>query len=114
MKSKVSFEGIGEVTATFYAREDVKKGQTVKLSGDSQVAPCGPGEGFCGVAVTDCKDGCAGVQVSGFAQVSCGDGGVTVGRVRLVADGSGGVKQGEGAEYLVVADDGAGTITIKM
>ncbi len=114
MKGKVSFEGIGEVTATFYAQEGVKKGQVVKLSGDSEAAPCAAGEGFCGVAATDCKDGCAGVQVAGFAQVSCADSGVTVGRVKLVSDGSGGVKQGEGAEYLVVADDGAGTITIKM
>ena len=113
MKNKVSFEGIGEVAATFYAGEGVKAGQVVKVSGDSTVGPCATGEDFCGVA-GQVRDGCVGVQVEGFAQVSCSDSTVTVGRVALVSDGNGGVKKGEGREYLVVTDDGAGTITIKM
>ena len=33
MSSKVSFEGIGEVNATFYAAEGVEAGRAVKLSG---------------------------------------------------------------------------------
>ena len=33
MKDRVSFEGIGEVMATFYAGEGVKGGQVVKLGG---------------------------------------------------------------------------------
>jgi hypothetical protein len=114
MKNKVSFEGIGEVVATFYAGEGVKAGQVVKIGGDSSVAPCAAGECFCGVA-TSVKAGCAGVQVEGFAAVSCGDSSVTVGKVALAADGNGGVKKTAGGqEYWVVADDGAGTITIKM
>ena len=44
MKNKVSFEGIGEVVATFYAGEGVKAGQVVKIGGDSSVAPCAAGE----------------------------------------------------------------------
>lgn len=118
MKNKVSFEGIGQVAATFHAGSGVKAGQPVKLSGDSAVEPCAAGERFCGVALTDAKDGCAGVQVSGFTAVGCSDSAVTVGYVSLTADGSGGVKKAgagdAGAEYLVAADDGAGTITIKM
>lgn len=58
------------------------------------------------------------VQTGGFAQVSCADATVTVGYVKLTGDGSGGVKKAgatdAGQEYWVVADDGAGTITIKM
>lgn len=118
MSKKIAFEGIGELVATFYADEGVKMGQTVKVSGDSAVGPCTAGEKFCGVAVTEPRGGCVGVQVSGMVQVKCADGGVTVGYVNLTADGNGGVKAAgsgdRGSEYLVVADDGAGTITIKM
>ena len=35
--SKVSFEDIGMVTATFTAREDVKSGQVVKITGNGEV-----------------------------------------------------------------------------
>lgn len=118
MTSKVSFEGVGEVTATFHADETVEMGQVVKLSGDAAVAPCAAGERFCGVAAGDARDGCAGVQIGGCVSVKCADSTVTVGFVSLTADGSGGVKKAasddSGAEYLVVSDDGAGTITIKL
>ena len=115
MKDQVSFEGIGQVAATFYADDGVKAGHVVKLSADSTVAPCTEGEKFFGVAITDAKDGCAGVQAAGFAVVPCA-GGVTAGYVSLAADGNGGVKKADsaGTEYLVVADNGDGTITIKM
>ena len=46
MKDRVSFEGIGEVMATFYAGEGVKGGQVVKLGGDGEAIPCGAGERF--------------------------------------------------------------------
>lgn len=117
MKSKVSFEGVGEVAATFYAEEGVKAGQVVKVSGDATVAPCRAGERFDGVAAS-AREGCAGVLVGGFTAVKCADSAVTVGYVSLTADGDGGVKKAgtgdSGQEFLVVADDGAGIITIKM
>ncbi len=116
--NKISFEGIGEVVATFLADGDIRAGQVVKLSGDSTVKTCAAGEKFCGVAVSTAKKGCVAVQVGGFAQVSCGDSNVTVGYGTLTANGTGGVKKvgsGDGGEaFLVVANDGAGTITIKM
>jgi len=106
MKGKVSFEGIGEVSATFYAGSGVKVGQVVKISGDAEVGPCAAGERFCGVAVS-AKDGCAAVQVKGVAAVACGDSTVTAGYVNLAADGDGGVKKAEaGDEFLVVSVDG--------
>lgn len=111
---KVSFEGIGEMVATFYAQEGVAAGEVVKISGDSTVGACADGDRFCGVAV-NVKDGCAGVQVKGFAKVSCADSAVTVGYVKLGADGNGGVKKAaDGEEYLVISDDGAGNITIAL
>ena len=117
MSSKVSFEGIGEVIATFYAGDGVTAGQVVKLSGDSKVAACTAGERFCGLSVS-VKTGCAAVQVGGFAEVHCTDSTVAVGLATLTADGSGGVKKAgsgdAGAEYLVVSKDTAGFITLKM
>ena len=44
--SRISFEGIGEVAATFACGEGVKAGQVVKLTGDGTVGPCGDGERF--------------------------------------------------------------------
>ena len=102
--SKVSFEGIGEVRATFYAQENTKAGQVVKLNGDSEVGPCAAGERFFGVAASG-QDGYAGVKVHGFTEVDC-------------ADGKGGVKKAgssdAGEEYLVTAKSAGDTITIKM
>ena len=46
--SRISFEGIGEVAATFACGEGVKAGQVVKLTGNGTVGPCGDGERFCG------------------------------------------------------------------
>lgn len=117
MSSKVSFEGIGEVIATFYAKEGVEAGQVVKPDGDSTVGPCAAGEKFCGVAES-VKTGCAAVRVGGFMEVACADSGVTAGWATLTADGNGGVKaaaDGEvGVDCLVAAVDADGTIVVKM
>ena len=116
MTGKVSFEGIGAVTATFYAGEGVEAGQVVKLSGDSAVDSCAAVERFCGVAEA-VREGCASVQVTGLAQVKCEDKTVAAGHVSLTADGKGGVKKAasgdKSQEYLVVAA-GDGSVTIKM
>lgn len=47
--SKVSFEDIGMVTATFAAREDMKPGQVVKITGNGEVGACTDGDAFCGL-----------------------------------------------------------------
>ena len=64
---KVSFEGIGQVCATFLG-SGLTEGQVVKVSGRGTAAPCGEGDPFCGVAVHSAGDACA-VQVRGFASV---------------------------------------------
>ena len=60
--SRISFEGIEEVAATFACGEGVKAGQVVKLTGDGTVGPCGDGERFCGVALS-AGEGFAAVQL---------------------------------------------------
>ena len=107
--SKLSFEGIGAVVATFSAGEGVKGGQPVKLTGNGAVGPCSAGEAFCGVAMEP-RAGLAAVQVGGFVTVpSSGD--VAVGRATLVADGNGGVKPAPAAT-VEPGDDGAVTIPV--
>ena len=87
--SKGSFEDIGMVTATFAAREDMKPGQVVKITGNGEVGACTDGDAFCGLALS-VRSGFAGVQVKGFACLPT-SGTVTLGRVKLAADGTGGV-----------------------
>ena len=88
--SKVSFEGIGEVAATFACAEGVKAGQAVKLTASGSVGPCAAGDRPCGVALS-VRDGFAAVQVAGFAAVPV-TGTVPVGWTALTADGQGGMK----------------------
>ena len=114
--SKISFEGIGEVAATFACGEGVRAGQVVTVSADGTVGACAAGGRFCGVALS-AEDGYAAVQVGGFAVVPVSGEGVTAGLVKLSADGSGGVKldAGAGTEYLVAAVDGAaGTAAVLL
>ena len=103
MKKEVSFDGIGQVTATFTAQEGVEVGMPVKITASGAVAPCAAGDPLNAVAVA-VKNGCAAVQVAGF--VRCKATGLSVGTVKLSADGSGGVKQDEsGSAFLVVETD---------
>ena len=104
--SKISFEGLGDMVATFVCEEGVAAGQVVKMTDNGTVGPCGDGEAFCGVALS-AQDGYAAVQVAGLVELPVTGGGVTVGWVKLSADGSGGVKADDvaGRETLVVWAD---------
>lgn len=101
--SKISFEDIGNLMATFYAEEGVQDGQVVKMTGNGTVGPCGVGDVFCGVAGMP-RAGVAGVQVGGFVRVPATMP-LNAGMVGLVADGKGGVKTGEGVTVLVAEVD---------
>lgn len=102
--TKVSFEGIGAVAATFVCSPEVLDGQVVKISESAAVETCGAGERFCGVALST-RDGYASVQVGGLAAVSI-EGAVSPGWTKLAADGNGGVQASDtGDEFLVVAAD---------
>lgn len=129
----ISFEGIGEVTATFLAEEDskVEPGNVVCLTGNDQVGLGTAGTVPCGVAATVAEDGCIGVVISGLAEVTySGDSAPTAGWNNLAADGKGGVKVADagtnaqsagstgsqtGHPYLVVSVDTAGkTAVVKL
>ena len=108
--SKISFEDIGSVVATFLADSGVKGGQVVKLTGNGQVGPCSAGDAFCGVALEP-RAGLAAVQVKGFVTVSC-TGSLTLGWTALAADGKGGVKAAAsgGVTALVVSASGGSAV----
>ena len=109
--SKISFEDIGSVVATFLADSGVKGGQVVKLTGNGQVGPCSAGDAFCGVALEPRKGGAA-VQVKGFVTVPY-TGELTLGWATLAADGSGGVKaNATGVTALVVSVDGESSAVV--
>ena len=117
--SKVSFEGIGEIIATFAADSSVKEGQVVKTDGDGKVKSCSAADRICGV-VTHVKDGYAAVQIGGVGTLPYSGSGVAAGWVKLVADGTGGVRVAAAAngntaaedsrEYLVLSVDTAGKL----
>ena len=108
----VSFEEICRLSVTF-AQAGCQAAQVCKVSGNGKVAPCAEGEKLCGI-VEHVRGGHAAVQVAGFVEVKV-TGAVDVGYVNLCADGTGGVKAGEGKEYLVVSvNENAKTAVIKL
>ena len=91
--SRISFEGIGEVAATFACGEGVKAGQVVKLTGNGTVGPCGDGERFCGVALS-AGEGFAAVQLGGLIRVAASGGALTEGwNRRRISGGAGGERR---------------------
>lgn len=113
---KVSYEGIGEIVATFQVGAGVKAGQVVKMDASGRVAACNAGDRFCGVALAPVQ-GYGAVQVGGFVSAAYSGSAPAVGFVRLAADGQGGVAVNEdsGGEVLVAAvDEAAGTAVIRL
>lgn len=101
----VSFQGVGQVCATFLG-SGLSEGQVVKMSSQGTVSACADGDGFCGAAVY-CRDDACSVQVGGFMTVKYSGTAPGVGWAELHADGSGGVrssgeKETGGVRCLVV------------
>ena len=111
---KVSYEGIGQLCATFLCDGDVHEGALVEMSGNGKVRVCTTGKDFCGVAVAVAKDGTAcSVQLGGFVTVRCVDEEVKAGICKLCTDAEIRVKSGGEKSYLVVSADGT-TATIML
>lgn len=114
----ISFEGIGEVVATFMVEEGcmLETGRVVCLTGDGQVSLGESGGKFCGVVVSMSEDGYAGVQIDGMTQVGYTGSAPAVGWQTLAADGTGkAVVNENGINYLVAAvDETAQTAVIKL
>ena len=109
----VSFEGVGQVCATFLGG-GLTEGQVVKMTGNGTVGGCGANDAFCGVALC-CKEDACTVQVGGFVSVSYSGTAPVVGWQTLAADGEGGVKAaGTGGVNCLVADVDAAAKTVTI
>lgn len=111
----VSFEGIGQVCATFLG-DGLTEGCVVKAAGGGAVEACGDGDSFCGAALC-CKEDACTVQVGGFVTLGYTGDAPEAGTVSLCADGQGGVRAAEsgGRACLVVDTDAAAqTVTILL
>ncbi|MBQ1242585.1 MAG: hypothetical protein IIX99_05235 [Oscillospiraceae bacterium] len=111
---KVSYEGIGQVCASFACSAGMSEGALVKMSANGTVSACAAGDTPCGVVLAVSHDGtlCS-VAVGGFVTLKCSGTAPAVGFAKLCADGAGGVKAGGEKSYLVTAVDG-GSITFML
>lgn len=114
---KLSYEGIGQMCATFACEATMTEGAPVKLTESGKAEVCAAGENLCGVcaAVGHGGDACS-VQVGGFVKLSYSGSAPTVGFGKLTADGACGVKTASsGREYLIAQVDPAEkTVTIML
>lgn len=90
----ISYEAIGNVTATFFCEEEIKEGSAVELVGAQTVQVCREGKVVCGVS-GKCHEDVVAVQMRGFAEVPF-SGTLGAGSCNVVGDGLGGIKDGEG------------------
>lgn len=100
-----SYEGIGQVVATFMTEEPVAEGQIVKLSATNSVGVCAAGEAFCGKVKVAARDGrgCA-VALRGMVTASYSGNTPGVGWCELASDGNGGVSEKIGSRTYLVVD----------
>ncbi len=112
---KVSFEGLGELVASFVNGGDALKGKLVKLSANSTVAAATDGEVFAGMCI-HADDAFAEVVLSGCVTCTYSGTAPAVGYVKLVSAGNGAVKTAAGGrEYLVLkVDEAASTVSFVM
>jgi len=113
---KVSFEGIGQWSATFACGDGMKAGQVVKINGNGEVSGCAGGDSFCGVVNSVGRDGAAcSVALGGMVTVPYTGAAPALGWSEMTADGNGGIKTGSGRTVLVVAvDESAKTVTFAL
>lgn len=112
---KVSFEGLGELVASFVKGDGVKKGVFVKVSANSTVAAASDGEVFAGMCI-HADDGFADVKLSGCVTCAYTGTAPALGYAKLVSAGNGAVKAATGGrEYLVLkVDTSASTVSFVM
>ena len=105
----VSFGGLGEEFATFETYGTISAGMPVKMYGNGKVQACADGERFIGIAVDAAEDGCASVQMKGYAELPYSGTAPAVGIVKIAAAAGSKVKVNDaGGEYIAVTVDTVG------
>lgn len=104
---KISFNGLSETVASFYASEDVKSGDIVQMSDNFTVGTAEEGTSFVGVCL-NVREGIAAVQLKGYAECKYSETAPALGFVFLAAGSDGTVRSayaGQGRFALVIAVD---------
>ena len=100
----ISNVGFNEGFITLYVTEDTKQNDIITVSANNTCTTSSEGEKFCGV-VKGVRNGIGTIQVKGYVELTY-SGTVNLGKVNLVADGMGGVKEAtEGVPALVTVVD---------
>lgn len=89
---KINLNGINDTIATFYATENVKKGDLVVLSDGFTVDVAADSGIFIGTCL-DVRNGMATVNLFGYAEFPYTGSAPSLGANALAANGKGGVKQ---------------------
>ena len=113
----ISFEGIGQVLATFQVEEGAVQGGVVTMTGSGTVGTGSAGDLPCGVLLHAEGDGMGAVQVEGMATVSYTGSAPSLGYGMLACDGSGGIQAVDegGLTCLIVSvDEDSQTAVIKL
>lgn len=103
----ISFEGIGQVLATFAVEEGVTAGSVVTITENGTVGLGSDGSLPCGVLLHGEEDGMGAVQLEGLVSVGYTGTVPALGYGMLACDGQGGVKAVDagGLTCLVVSVD---------
>ena len=86
-----SFEGIGQVAATFLVNGDIQPGMAVALTADSTVGMGKAGDAVCGV-ILSAKNGMGAVQIGGMVKVGYSGTAPAIGMGTIAVDGTGKIK----------------------
>lgn len=100
----ISFNGIGDITATFYG--NVKEGDIVKVSSAKTVTKAAQGDEFTGICRASADDICA-VTLRGFVTLGYVGAAPSIGNVKLASAGENKVKvssTGEAQVEVLVVD----------
>ena len=114
----ICFEGIGQMVATFAAKENLAPGMAVTLKESGTVGLGGGNSPLCGVTVGAARGGAVAVQIGGIVKVGYSDSTEpTVGYAALACDDKGQVTTGggDGVNCLVLAvDKDEKTVAVKL
>ena len=115
---EICFEGIGQMVATFAAKEELTPGVAVTLKESGTVGLGSKSNPLCGVTVGAERNGAVAVQIGGVVKVGYSDGEAPgVGWQELACDGEGNVTTdgADGVSCLVLAvDEDEKTVVIKL
>lgn len=106
----IKFNGALSQTVTFKAAESITPNTPVSISANETVIGGRDSSLLAGICV-NCRNGLAGVQLRGYAELPYTSSSPSVGAAKLACDGKGGVKTDpNGRECIVVKVDTASKI----